>query len=187
MFERFTPEARSAVVDAQKQAGELGHDQVLAEHLLLGLFADPDGVGARVLRGIGVERDAVAAEVATLGRSDADALGSIGIDLDNVRRQAEAAFGPGALDRPRRRRTGPLRYRLLGGHVPFTAAAKAALEQSLREAVALRHHYIGTEHLLLGLVGDGSGPAGATLRRLGFALDHDDVRARVLDELDRAA
>jgi ATP-dependent Clp protease ATP-binding subunit ClpA len=185
MFERFTQGARDVVVDAQQQAMALGHREILAGHLLLGLL-DVDGVGARILRGLGVQRDAVAAEMAALVNSDADALGSIGIDLDAVRRRAEAAFGPGALDRPRRR-AGSLRSRLLGDHIPFTAAAKKALEQALREAQALRHSYIGTEHILLGLVADEHGPVAGTLRRLGVTQDADAVRAHVREELRRTA
>jgi ATP-dependent Clp protease ATP-binding subunit ClpA len=66
------------------------------------------------------------------------------------------------------------------GHIPFTARAKKVLELSLREALALGHHYIGTEHLLLGLR-EGEGIAAQVLTRLGA--DHARVRERVLNVL----
>ena len=113
-----------------------------------------------VLEGFSVRRADLEADLA--GRAtapaaagsveDADALAALGIDLDEVRRRVEEAFGPGALDRAR----APKR-RFLGGHIPFAKEAKKALELSLREALALRHNYIGTEHMLLGLLhGEGA-------------------------------
>ncbi len=64
------------------------------------------------------------------------------------------------------------------GHIPFTARAKKAMELSLREALALGHHYIGTEHLLLGLLREGEGIAAQVLTRLGT--EYAQVRERVL-------
>jgi ATP-dependent Clp protease ATP-binding subunit ClpA len=188
MFERFTHEARNAVVAAQEQARRLGHDCVGTEHVLLGLLRG-DGMAARVLNDLGVAADAVEQEVVTFvrpgpfGAADAEALGAIGIDLDEVRRRLEASFGPGALRwRPGRRggRRGPLP----GGHIPFSPRAKKVLELSLREALQLGHKYIGTEHILLGLVREGEGLAALVLTKLGA--DLQAVRAKVLDELRRA-
>src|SRR5215208_5444587 len=185
MFERFTDGARGAVIDAQVVARRLGHDRVGTEHLLLGLL-DGSGVAAQVLAGAGVTPAAVEREILAevgrgpLGEADAKALGAIGIDLDEVRRRLEASFGPGALHwhpdphcRHERRRP--------GGHIPFTPRSKKVLELSLREALALRHRYIGTEHLLLGLVRGGEGLAMLVLTRLGAG--PEVIRARVLDTL----
>lgn len=185
MFERFTPDARAAVVATQQQARTHGQTEILAQHLLLGVL-EAGGVGARVLRRLGVQPEAVVADVAALRKTDADALSSIGVDLEEVRRRAEAAFGPGALDRPTRRRRG-WRSRLLGGHIPFTGEAKKALENSLRAAQSLQHTYIGTEHIVLGLVADAHGPVAGTLARLGLAHDVDTVRHLVGEELRRTA
>jgi ATP-dependent Clp protease ATP-binding subunit ClpA len=185
MFERFQPDARAAVVAAQQQARAHGHTKIVPQHLLLGVL-EVDGVGARVLRRVGVQPAAVVADVAALGRSDADALGSIGVDLEEVRRRAEAAFGPGALDEPSRRRRG-LRSRLLGEHLPFTSEAKKSLAESLRAAKSLHHSYIGTEHLVLGLLADARGSVAGTLRRLGLAHELDTVRHLVGEELKRTA
>ena len=126
MFERFTDRARSVAVDAQGAARRLGHGYIGTEHILLGLLQG-DGVGARVLGGLGITAAAVEREVLAevgrgpLGEGDAEALGAIGIDLDEVRRRVEASFGPGALSRlpgpgcRRDRRMPPV-----GGHIPWT-------------------------------------------------------------------
>lgn len=186
MFERFTGAARGVVVDAQEQARTIGHSEIMAEHLLLAILAEGDSIGARVLRDLGVEHEAVVKEVASLGFSDDEALREIGVDLATVRQRAEAAFGPGALDRPRPRRYGMLsRVPWVGGHLPFTASAKRALEQSLRQAMTLEHNYIGTDHVLLGLLADDTDPASRTLLRLG--VPPSVVRTRVREQLESAA
>jgi ATP-dependent Clp protease ATP-binding subunit ClpA len=94
--------------------------------------------------------------------SDGAALASIGIDLDEVRRQVEEAFGPGALDRTMAARGGRRR-----GHTPFDRSAKKVLELALREAIALHHNYIGTEHLLLGMLHTETGAAQRILAARG--------------------
>ncbi len=179
MFERFTASARRVVVDAQDQARQMGHSEIRAEHLLLALVEDAEGLAPRVLRDLGLQRVDLVREVASLGDADAEALRAIGVDLDAARRKAEDTFGPGALDRPRWRRTGLLRTRRVqvSGHLPFTRGAKKALEQSLRQAIALGHNYIGSEHVLLGLLADDQDPAARTLQRLGLA--PATVRARM--------
>ena len=118
--------------------------------------------------------------------ADDEALRAIGIELDAVRRHAEESFGPGALDRPRPPRRGLSRMLRLGtDHMRFTDPAKQALEQSLRQALALKHNYIGTDHILLGLLADDHSPASRTLSRLGA--DPAVVRARVREQMQNAA
>lgn len=146
MFERFTQAARDAVIQAQTEARELGDDTIGTEHILLGVLWNADGPAGQLLDESGLRypdiRDRAEARLGGLV-ADADALRGIGIDLDEVRRRAEAAFGKGALSR----RTG----RRHSGHIPFEPEAKKTLELALREAMALRHTAIGNEHLLLGL------------------------------------
>ena len=116
--------------------------------------------------------DAVAEAVAaTAGGEDLDgeALRTLGIDLDAVRDVAEATFGPGALDAPRRRRR-----RGSPAHIPFTAGAKKVLELSLREALAMRSRSISDGHIALGLL-RGGGTALALLRERG--VDPEALRA----------
>ncbi|SNS94506.1 Clp amino terminal domain-containing protein, pathogenicity island component [Geodermatophilus pulveris] len=166
MFDRFTAEARQVVVSAQEEARTLRHDSVGTEHLLLALLGQ-DTPAAVVLGRYGLTRDGVAAAVrqrAGGGDLDADALRTLGIDLDAVRDVVEAAFGPGALEA---RRGGQRAGR---AHLRFTPGAKKALELSLREALALRHDRITDTHVLLGLLREDRGPAAEVLRARGVDL-----------------
>ena len=98
------------------------------------------------------------------------ALTELGISLDAVRAQVEAEIGQGS-EAP-------------GGHIPFTPRAKKVLELSLREALQLGHNYIGTEHILLGLIREGEGVAARVLVGLGAGLDR--VRQQVVQLLANA-
>src|SRR6266498_255670 len=193
MFERFTDRARECVVQAQVEAGELRHGYIGTEHLLLGILREGTGVGARVLNHLGIDVGKARAEVVALigqgpletDENDAEALRAIGIDVEEVRRRIEETFGPGALDRrvrPRWRRLGRGRCAPISGHIPFTPRAKKALELSLREAVALGHNYIGTEHILLGLLREGEGIAATLIEERS---GHGDVRKLVIEEVAR--
>lgn len=186
MFERFTANARATVVDAQEQARSLHHRQILPEHLLLAVLHDDASISARVLRDHHVEPDRLKSELVALGVGDDDALREIGIDLDSVRQRAEASFGPGALDRPLPRRPGLLRrLSWTGGHLAFSDAAKHALEQSLRQAVALGNRSITTDHVLLGLLADEQNPASRLLHICGAS--PDAIEEQVRAELRQAA
>ncbi|WP_448612257.1 Clp protease N-terminal domain-containing protein [Geodermatophilus sp. URMC 60] len=167
MFERFTPPAREVVVLAQEEARALRHGHIGTEHLLLALLR-LDTPTTAVLRRHGLDHAEVAEAVAAhLGGEDldAEALRTLGIDLDAVRDVAEATFGPGALDSPRRgrRRRSP-------GHIPFTSRAKTVLELSLREALAVRSNRITDGHITLGLIREGQGLAAKVLHDRGVDL-----------------
>ena len=119
---------------------------------------DHDYIGSEhILLGLIHEGEGVAAK----------ALESMGIRLDTVRREVEDVIGRGA-GQP-------------SGHIPFTPGAKKVLELSLREAMQLSHDYIGTEHILLGLVREGEGVAAQVLVKLGA--DLPKVRRRVVQIL----
>jgi len=189
MFERFTEPARAAVVSAQGYAREFQHSEITAGHVLLALVADDQQVAGAVLDQLGVDRVALRAAVAAYDTPDKEALRTLGIDLDEVRRQAEQAFGAGALDRPRRQRAGLFGHRRVGGsgHLPFDTESKAALEGSLREALARHDRHLGTEHLLLGLLTTRPGTAIALLSRLGVTADLAAIRGLIDQVLGRAA
>jgi len=97
----------------------------------------------------------------------ARALESLGISHEAVRQQVEEIIGQG--------------QQAPSGHIPFTPRAKKVLELSLREAIQLGHNYIGTEHILLGLIREGDGVAAQVLVRLGADLDR--TRQRVIEVL----
>ena len=205
MFERFTPAARQVVVCAQEEARTFGHPWLGTEHLLLGVLAEPQAPGVSVLADLGVTMDTGRAALRQLvGRgglseSDAEALRTLGIDLDEVRRRVEASFGPGALDYPwlslnvprqqARRRRPWRRHRCeqpdATGHLPFMPRAKRALERAQREALALGNQHIGVEHVLLGLLDPKTNRAVELLRHLNT--DPEIIRIRVLADLGKAA
>lgn len=170
MFERFTDRARRAVVTAQEEAAKLQHHSVGPEHLLLALLRLQSGVAFAVLTEAGIDYDralAAAIEQAEPGGArgaaaagPAEALAAIGIDLGQIRRSAEQNFGPGALQFPR---------------LTFSPAAKRILPLASREALALGHFHVGTEHLLLGLLAD---DAAGVLDALGA--DAGEVRSMVV-------
>jgi ATP-dependent Clp protease ATP-binding subunit ClpC len=97
----------------------------------------------------------------------AKALESLGISLEGVRGQVEEIIGQG--------------QQAPSGHIPFTPRAKKVLELSLREALQLGHNYIGTEHILLGLIREGEGVAAQVLSKLGADLNR--VRQQVIQLL----
>ena len=104
MFERFTDKARRVVVHAQEVARDRGAESIRTEHLLASLFAVPDNLAVTVLAAQHVTQADVEADIDRMRGagptpSDSEALATLGIDLDEVRRQVEDAFGPGALDR----------------------------------------------------------------------------------------
>ncbi|KGF05171.1 NDP-hexose 4-ketoreductase [Actinomyces sp. S6-Spd3] len=142
MFERFTDRARRVVVLAQDEARSLNHNYIGTEHLLLGLITEGEGVAAKALESLDINKDAVR---------------SVVIDI----------IGEG--EKP------------VEGHIPFTPRAKRVFELSLREALQLGHNYIGTEHLLLGLLKEGEGVASQVLIKLGA--DLSKVRQTVIELL----
>jgi hypothetical protein len=144
MFTRFTPAARRVVVLAQEQARRLRHDYIGTEHLLLGLLAEGEGVGAQALQ-------------------------DAGITLDAARAGIEEIIGCGE--------------QTPSGHVPFTPRSKKVLELALRESRHLSHHYIGTEHILLGLLREGQGVGAQVIAQTGA--QPAQLRANVLTLLDK--
>lgn len=238
MFERFTGPARQVVVQAQHNARRYGHNFIGPEHLLLGMVLNQDDPASAVLHDLGLTPERTEAEFVRLTRSrplgpagraggqpgrpapadaeanplaglDADALASIGIDLDEVRTRIEATFGPGALSRAvpcgqQRHPRGPLHRRLLRrrgrghparrpgrnsgpvrGHIPFTPRAKKSLELALREALSLGDNYIGMEHLALALTSMRDGLVPEILA--GLEISPAAIRAALLDQHRKAS
>jgi ATP-dependent Clp protease ATP-binding subunit ClpA len=203
MFERFTAKARGVVITAKTAAREHGDDQIRLVHMLYGLVTS-DGVAARALAALGVDGAAVERELgrtATGGGApgggepagsadggDAEALAAIGIDLDEIRRRIEESFGPGALERVPLTPKGPLNW--FAVRFPIDEQAKLSLALAVKQARAMHHSYIGTEHVLLGVIGVAErNPRGefaaVTLPRLGLdlATAHERALAEVLQIL----
>lgn len=164
MFERFSREARLAVVDAQEQAREAGSHEIAPEHILLALRRQDDGTG-RYLAGRLGDTEWLAARFRQVRRragitgADARALEEIGIDVDRIVEAVERAHGENALT-PGTPRSGAGWFRRRWsadgapkGRVPFATEAKRVMAQSLKETAALGDQHIGGEHLLLALLG----------------------------------
>lgn len=193
MFERFTGPAREVVIQTQREARDLGHQQIGTEHVLLALLAGGGGA-ATVLRDAGLDASRVRADVQRLvgapGRAldeeDAAALQTVGIDLDAVLTKIEETFGADALEPPAPEpRRGLLGWRRSGGHIRFSPRAKKVLELSLREAIRLSDNYIGTEHILLGLIREGEGLAAKIMHDAGVDLTR--LRQAAVDARQRPA
>lgn len=162
MFDIFTGPAKRVVVRAQDEAVSLGHDFIGTGHLLLGLAEVPGGLAAHVLTASGVTAAAARARIVSLlgdrelaGRSAQDvrdALATLGIDVAKIQQRADETFGSGRFVFPR---------------PPFTAGGKKILEGALGESRALGHDYVGTEHVLLGLLARSEGVAVEILAELG--------------------
>ena len=191
MFERFTEPARRSVVLAQEEARRLRHNYLGTEHLLLGVLGVAGAAGARALEQLGLGSEMVRADVTRiigigperLGADDAEALRTLGIELEEIRRRVEEEFGPGALEWPPTtcRHTD---VRAPTGRVPFTPRAKKVLELGLREAVHMRTGHIGTEHIVLGIVREGDGIAMRILNEHGASAEA--VRAAIAVEVGSA-
>ena len=179
MFEKFTKPARRVVESAVGYAERADAAEVRPEHLLEAIVADEGCLAVRVVDRLGVPASQLretldrqrSQYVDGLDAEDAEALRVLGIDLDEVvRRIGRDLEGTRARSRKGRPR--------------FSRAAKKALELSLREALALRHNYIGTEHLLLGLARCDDRVVADTLAACG--LDRRSLRSAVADEVRKA-
>ena len=149
IFNRFAREARACVEAALEEARTLGHDSVGDEDLLLGILRADGGVAAEALSSVGVNLETAREESEKMA---AEALAYVGISLENIRREAGEAFDMRIPE---------------GRRIPFSPAAKKVLERALGEAVRLRDNYIGTEHVLLGILRNVDGMAVRMLARMG--------------------
>ncbi len=143
MFERFTERARKVMALANQEAQRFNHEYIGTEHVLLGLVKEGSGVGANVLR-------------------------NLGVDLAKVRMEVEKLV-----------KAGPDMVTM--GKLPKTPRAKKVVEYAIEEARNLSHNYVGTEHLLLGLLREQEGVAAQVLMNLGLKLE--EVREEVLNLL----
>ncbi|MBP7934699.1 MAG: hypothetical protein KA354_08645 [Phycisphaerae bacterium] len=146
MFERFSDHARKVMALANQQAQRLEHDHIGTEHILLGLVKEGTGVAANALK-------------------------TLGADLDRVRHEVEGMLTPGD--------QGPG-----SGKLAQVPAAKRVIEYAIEEARLLNHRYVGSEHLLIGLLREQEGLAARALMNLGVRLH--DARLAIADLLGEA-
>lgn len=144
-FDKFTERARNVLALAQEEAQRLRYPYMGAEHLLLGLVREGEGVAGHVLR-------------------------SLGVNLDQVRQAVEGRIGHGD--------------HVVLGEIGLTRRAKRVLELAVEEARHLHHHYIGTEHLLLGMLQEGECIGAEVLTSFGLSVQH--MREKTLERLHEA-
>jgi len=182
MFERFTAQARQAVHLAMSEARVLQDSTIGCEHLLLGIAHGRTGPAVDALRAVGLSPArlrALAPRQPAAEPLDADSLALLGIDLDQVRRAAEAAFGPGALDQPSRRMS------RMKSRARMTPEARKAIELALRNAQRTHSGSVSAGHILIGIVDQGDNGA---LRMLASAdVDPAALRADILRRMTAAA
>jgi ATP-dependent Clp protease ATP-binding subunit ClpA len=179
MFERFTRNARMVVIGAQEVAARAAAPAVRPAHLLESLTTTDRGLAMQVLAGLGAPGDEVRRVVRGLNaqysdgldEEDAEALRLLGIDLHEVISRIDGDLNDGRGPIPR-------------GRKGFASESKKVLELSLREAIQLGDSFIGTEHVLLGILRQGDSTARQTLE--AFDLTVADVR-RAVSEADRRA
>jgi ATP-dependent Clp protease ATP-binding subunit ClpC len=151
MFVRFTDKSRTSVEAAFEEAKMLGHDALGDEDLLLGIIRADKGIGAEALASLGVTLEDARDESEKML---SDALSSIGISLEDIRREAGDTFD---MSLPHDRR------------IPYSPRAKNALVRARKEMRRLGDNHLGTEHVLLGILGDEDGTAVRILGRLGVS------------------
>jgi ATP-dependent Clp protease ATP-binding subunit ClpA len=177
MFERFTKDARRVVADAITVAQDTTASETRPEHLFRALLDDESSIAVVVLEQSGATVTELRDEldrrrmryVDGLDEEDAEALATIGIDLDEVVRRIDDNLG----GRSGRRGTPRL-----------SRGSKKVLELALREAVAMRHDYIGSEHLLLGLVRENDRVVHDTLA--AFDITPAQLRTRIAEAARKA-
>jgi ATP-dependent Clp protease ATP-binding subunit ClpA len=168
IFVTYRDDAHQILDVARREAQGLSHNYIGTEHLLLALTVEDFGMATSVLADCGVTERALKKQVVEelasasdeLTETDAAALAIVGIDLSEVRRRVEEAFGPTALDAP-----------ACPTGTPFTDKALRAMKATPRHARRLRHRGIGPEHLLLALLDDQNALAVKLIRRLGASPD----------------
>jgi ATP-dependent Clp protease ATP-binding subunit ClpC len=156
MMSDFTPRGQQVLSLARQEAERFNHHYVGTEHLLLGLIKLGQGVAVNVLQ-------------------------RMGLDLEGVRMEVEKHVGPHPETKMVGKQSGA-RIKTTFENIPYTPRVKKVLVLAGKEAKALNHSYVGTEHILLGLLREGEGIAARVLK----SLEVDPVRTRneILKELD---
>ena len=154
---RFTERARKVLALASEEAYRYHHDGVGTEHVLLAIMSEGEGVGARVLNRLQVQPSEVRGQIETLHPAGEQPMGDGQLGMTQ---QGKASLELCLLLKITDvSRTG------------MTQQGKASLELAVQEARSLGHHYLGTEHLLLGLLREEEGLGGQVLRKSGLTLE----------------
>ena len=166
MFTRFRDRSRESVEAAFQEARMLGHDSLGDEDLLLGILRSDEEIAAEALSSLVVTLEAARDECEGML---SDALTSIGISLEDIRREAGDAFDMSLPDDRK---------------IPYSPRAKNVLVRARKEMRRLGDSYLGTEHVLLGILGNEDGPAVRVLGRM--AVSPEALEERLFELRGRA-
>jgi len=167
IFTRFTDRTRACVEAAFDEARMLGHDSLGDEDLLLGILRADEGIGAEALSSLGVTLEGTREQSEEMLSY---ALSSIGISFEEVRREAGDAFEMRIPDNRR---------------IPFSPRAKKALIEARKEMRRMGDNYLGTEHVLLGILGNADGIGARILA--GMGVTPEALEERLFELRGRAA
>ena len=151
IFTRFTDRSRGSVEAAFEEARMLGHDSVGDEDILLGILRADEGIGAAALRSLGVTLEDAREESEQMLSL---ALSYIGISLEDTRREAGDSF---EMSLP------------VGRRIPLSPRGKKVLVEARKEMRRLGDGYLGTEHVLLGILREEDGTAVRMLNKMGVS------------------
>ena len=151
IFNRFTDKSRRCVDAALEEARMLGHDSLGDEDLLLGILRTDEGIGAEALSSLGVTLEEAREESEEML---SDALSSIGISLEEMHRETGDTFDMRLPDDRK---------------IPLSPRAKKVLVRARKEMRELGDNYLGTEHVLLGIVCNEDGTAVRMLASMGVS------------------
>jgi ATP-dependent Clp protease ATP-binding subunit ClpC len=151
IFNRFNDKSRRCMEAALEEARMLGHDSLGDEDLLLGILRADEGIGAEALSSLGVTLEEAREESEEM---ISDALSSIGISLEEMRRESGDAFDMRLPDDRK---------------IPLSPRAKKVLVRARKEMRRLGDNYLGTEHVLLGIVCNEDGTAVRMLASMGVS------------------
>ncbi|MGH2498082.1 MAG: Clp protease N-terminal domain-containing protein [Ktedonobacteraceae bacterium] len=160
-YKHFTERARKAMALATNEAQRLGHNYVGTEHLLLGLAREGEDVAARVLSSFNFDLAQARAQILAIlkqGQERSPLASKIKMAIS----QAEIVMA--------------------GRQSVLTQRAKKVIEMGVKEAQELGQHYIGTEHLLLGIIREGEGLAVMVLKQMGIGLQ--ELRAKTFETME---
>jgi ATP-dependent Clp protease ATP-binding subunit ClpC len=167
IFTRFTDRSRESVEAAFEEARMLGHDSLGDEDLLLGILSVDRGIARYALASSGVTLEGAREESEAMLSG---ALASIGVSFEDLNREAGEAFEMRITDDRR---------------IPYSPLAKKALIEARKETKRLGDNYLGTEHVLLGILRNEDGTAARLLARMGVT--PEVVEDRIFELRDRAA
>ncbi|HEX4073225.1 MAG TPA: Clp protease N-terminal domain-containing protein, partial [Planctomycetaceae bacterium] len=156
MYERFSDRARKVMQLANAEVHRSGSDYILAEHILLAMLREGTGVGTQVLTNLRVDLARLKSEIERLSPSPPAPPAPV---LEPPPRTPTSRF--------KRFLAGLLADSPRAGRVPMNVRAKKVIEYAMEEARLLKHGYIGTEHLLLGLLDEHDSPPAQVLNALG--------------------